>query len=111
RSEAIARLWSAALPECRVDKGGARSRAIAKRREVDVVPRPGADGAQERTVDPVHDGAVQLAGAAKPLAVFVHRGDEDVLHLQIASRMQERHGVDEALHRAARDVETDVGGR
>src|SRR5262249_13147348 len=97
----MARPWSASLPERRVENAGARSRAIAKRREVDVVPRPGADRAQERAVDPVHDGAVELAGAAEALAVFVHRGDEDVLHLQIASWMQERHRVDEAFHGAA----------
>src|SRR4029453_11943439 len=49
--------------------------------------------------------------AAESLPVLVHGGDEDVLHLQIASRMQQRDRVDEALHGTARDVEPHVGGR
>ena len=35
-------------------------------------------------------------------------GDEDVLHLQVAARVEQRRGVDEALGGAAREVEADV---
>src|SRR5262249_43831028 len=42
------------------------------------------------------------------LAVPVHGGHEDILHLQIAARVQERQRIDEALGRAARQVKTHV---
>ena len=88
-----------------------RARPIRERREVDVVSGPRADGAQQRAVHPDHERAVQLARPLERLAVLVHRGDEDVLHLKIPARVQQRQGVGEALGRAARDVKPDIVGR
>src|SRR6185295_1375927 len=99
---------SPSLSRRRVEDRRPRPRAVAERREVDVEAGARADGAEERAVDPVHHRAVQLAGPPEPLAVLVHVGDEDVLDLEIAARMEQRHGVYEALRSAAREVEANV---
>src|SRR5437763_12325427 len=78
---------------------------------MDVVSRSCADGAQQGAIDPRDDRAVEFPRTFKALPVLVHRRHEDVLHLQIAARMEKRQCIGETFGRPARDVKPDVGGR
>src|SRR6185369_10330098 len=103
--------WSEpSVSRCREEDGGSRPGTVAEGREVHVVTGAGADGAEQGAVHPAHDGAVQLARAAEAVPILVHRGHEDVLHLKVPARMEERQRVDEALGGAARDVKAHILG-
>src|SRR6187549_2405913 len=88
------------IPPLRVQDLRLGSLAVGKGSEVDMVPRAGTDRVQEGAVHPGHERAIQLAGPAEALHVILDAGDEDVLHLQVSPRMQQRRGVDETLRRA-----------
>src|SRR5688572_4622300 len=88
-----------------------RTRAVLERSKVHVVPGPGADGTQERAVHPGDERAVQFARSPEPRTVIRDRGHEDILHLQVAARMQQRSRIHEAFRGAARQMEADVTGR
>jgi len=77
---------------------------------VHVVADPRPDRPQEGAVDPVDDGAVELARPPESLSILIHRGHEDVLHLEIAAWVEQGQGVDEALGSTAGEVEAHVLG-
>src|SRR6266853_2689027 len=81
----------------RIHDGRFRAQPIRERREVDVVAGAGADGAQQGAVHPRYQRSIQFARPAESLAVFVHVLDEDILHLEIPTRVEERQRVREAL--------------
>ena len=89
-----------------------RPGAVAERREVHVVAGARADGAQQGAVDPGHDASRRACpGRGSPCRYSSMCGHEDVLHLQVPARMEQRQRVGEALGGAAREVEADVVGR
>ena len=81
-----------------------------ERGEVDVVAGVLADAFEERSVDPVYDGAVHLAGAAEGFLVFLEIANENILHLQVTAGVQQRQGLQETLQRAGAEVETEILG-
>ena len=68
-----------------------------ERPEMDVISGLRANFGEQCAVDPVYDGSVHFAGSAKQLAVILKLRNENVLHLQVSARMQERHRVDETF--------------
>ena len=73
-----------------------------------VVPRARPDGAQQGAVDPGDERAVELPWALEALPVFVHGGHEDIMHLQIPARVEQRQGIREALGGSPREMKPDV---
>ena len=59
-----------------------------------------ANFAQQRSVDPVHDGAIQFARTVKAQPVLIEVGDENILYLQIAARMEQGNRIGKTLQRA-----------
>ena len=45
--------------------------------------------AEEDAIYPIYDRAIELAWAVKAHAIVTEAGDENILNLQIAARMQE----------------------
>src|SRR5712692_2402119 len=81
-----------------------------KRREVHVVSCAFPDFPKQRAIHPVHDGAVQFSGAMKSQAIFIEIGDENVLHLQEATRMKEWKRVMKTFERARAQVKANIAG-
>src|ERR1700730_1115786 len=82
--------------------------APVKRRDLDIEAAPVADELKQRAVDPVHDGAVVLAGPVEPGLVLAWFGEEEVMAQEPAERVDQRQGVSEAGERAVADVHPDV---
>src|SRR6266849_2507753 len=88
------------LPLRRIEDGSARPLAIAERREVYVVARAFRGLAQQNTIHPVHDRAVQLSRSVKSQPVLVQVGNENVLDLQVAAGAEQRKRVAETFQRS-----------
>src|SRR5262245_65646879 len=93
------------LPMCGVKRGRSRPFTIMEGRKVHVISGLRADFGEQCAVHPVYDGSVHFAGSTEHLAVILELRDKDVLNLQISSRMQQRHGVEEALQGAGAQME------
>src|SRR5262245_7866676 len=93
------------LPMCGVKNRRSRSVPVVERREMHVIAGLRADLGKQGAVHPVYDRSIHFTGAAKHLAVIAEFRHENVLHLQIASRMQQRHRIDETFKRARAEME------
>src|ERR1700692_4237281 len=88
------------LPLCRIQSGGLRSLAVLERHETDVEAGPFRYLPQQSSVDPVHDGPVQLSRTVEAYPVLIELRDKNILNLQIAARIEQRQSVAEAFYRA-----------
>src|SRR5262245_59216749 len=93
------------LPMCGVKNRRSRSVPVVERREMHVIAGLRADLGKQGAVHPVYDRPIHFTGTAKHLAVITEFRHENVLHLQITSRVQERHRVDETFERARAEME------
>src|SRR5688500_341498 len=74
-----------------------RPRPMRKGGKIHMVPRACAYCMQERAVHPCHERAVEFSRPAEAVHVILDAGDEDVLHLQVAARVQQCRGVVAAI--------------
>jgi hypothetical protein len=82
-----------------------------ERREVHVVACPFAYLLQQHAVHPVHDGALQLPRSVKAQPVLIEVGDENILNLQVAARIEQRNRVGKALQRSRAEGKAQVARR
>src|SRR5580704_7026513 len=92
------------LPLSGVEDRSFRSGPVLEWSEVQIVARALGHFAEQRAIDPVDDRAVELARAVKSHRVFLQLGDENILHLQVAARMQQRQRVAKTIERAGAQV-------
>jgi hypothetical protein len=58
--------------------------------EIDVVAGVFTHAFEERSIDPVYDGAIHLAGAAEGFLIFLKIANENILHLQVPPGVEQR---------------------
>src|SRR5438132_14393658 len=63
-----------------------------------------ADLCQQRSVHPVHDRSVHFTRSTKHSAVVFEFGDENILNLQISTRMKQWNGVQKAFDGARTEL-------
>src|SRR5207302_7071752 len=63
-----------------------------------------ADLCQQRSVDPVHDRSIHFTRSTKHSAVVFEFRDENILNLQISTRMEQRHGAQKAFDSARTEL-------
>src|SRR5665213_678673 len=88
--------------------GDRRLAAVCERAELDRESPSARRGLHNRAVDPVHDGAVVFARAAKAGLELLEIGYEQVVADEKPERMQQWQRVDEARHGAVRNVKAYV---
>src|SRR5215831_13817828 len=93
------------LPVCGVQNGRSRSVLVMEWREMHVISGLRANLGEQCAVDPVYDRSVHFTGSTEQLSVIIEFRHEDVLYLQIPSRMQQRHGVDETFQGTRTEME------
>src|SRR5262245_56281811 len=93
---------------CGVKGRRPRSFSVMEGREVHVISGPGAHLGEQRAVDPVDDRSIHFTGSPEHPAVVVEFRDENVLHLQIPTRMKQRHRVDKTFQRSGAKVESQI---
>src|SRR3989442_14645827 len=90
---------------CGVKSGRSRAFPVMERREMHVISGLRANLGEQRAVDPVYNRSVHFAGSPEHPAVVVKLRDENILHLEISSRMKQRHGIDETFQRSRAEME------
>src|SRR5207302_11019414 len=88
----------------RIQNRSLRALAVVERREVHVISCPLAHFPQQHSVYPVHDRAIQLARTVKAQPVLIEVGNENVLYLQIAARIQQLNRVVKTLQSSRAEV-------
>src|SRR5579863_2472558 len=99
------------LPLSRIKDGGLRALSVRERCEVHVEASPLGNLSQQGSIHPIHHGAVQLAWSVKAQPVLIEFGDENILHLQVSARTQQRQRVAETFESARAQMEPDIAGR
>jgi hypothetical protein len=77
-------------------------------REVHVISGSGAHLGEQRAVDPVDNRSIHFTGPPKHPAVVVEFRDENVLHLQIPTRMKQGHCVDKTFQCSRAQMESQI---
>ncbi len=94
----------------RVENRGARSFAVAEWGEVNVVAGTLSHFSKQDAIHPVDDRTIEFSRAVKSEPVVLQAGDENVLDLKEAARMEERKRVAKAFERTGTHVKTKIAG-
>src|SRR5215469_10313768 len=96
------------LPLSRVQNRSFRAGPVLKWHEMQIVACAVRDLAQQRAVHPVHDRTVEFSWTVKSHTVIGQIRDENVLHLQIAARMEQRQRISKTFQRAGTEMESQL---
>src|SRR2546429_9417777 len=97
----------ALVPGLGGERGDVGARPLPERGELDPEPPAARDQLEERAVDPVDHGPVVLARAVEAGPVLLAAGQEQVMALDTAERVQQAPRAREAAERPVADLHPD----